>query len=79
MATGNSGLFGMLPKSGAIAAQTWNAALAALGALEYNERARRTIPRRTRQIKAVKTDFAREMDALRRVWDQRIQELNARP
>ena len=79
MATGNSGLFGMLPKSGAIAAQTWNAALAALGALEYNERARRTIPRTTRQIRSVKTDYAREMDALRRVWDQRIQELNATP
>lgn len=79
MASGNSGLFGMLPKAGTLTAQTWNAALAALGALEYNERAERTIPRSTPPPASVKTDYAREMAALQRVWAQRIADLNAAP
>ena len=67
----------MLPRSGTFAAQTWNAALAALGALEYNERAERTIPRSTPPPASVQTDYAREMAALQRVWAQRIAALNA--
>ena len=77
MASGNSGLFGMLPKAGTLTAQTWNAALAALGSLEYNERAERTIPRSTPPPASVQTDYAREMAALQRVWAQRIAALNA--
>lgn len=68
MVTGNTGIFGMMPRSGTALAQTWNAALAAGGALEYNERARRTAPRNASRPRDVKTDYQRELDALMRAW-----------
>lgn len=39
MTTGNAGLFKYLPRSGNLAAQTWNAALAIGGGLQHNQRA----------------------------------------
>ena len=63
MTTGNSGIFGMMPQSGTGAAQAWNAALAVLGSLEYNERARRTLNRSPKPPAVVKSDWQREQEA----------------
>lgn len=63
MTTGNSGIFGMMPRSGTGAAQAWNAALAVLGSLEYNERASRTLDRSPRPPSVVKSDWQREQEA----------------
>jgi len=63
MTTGNSGVFGMMPQSGTGAAQAWNAALAVLGALEYNERANRTLDRTPRPPSVIKSDWQREQEA----------------
>ena len=63
MTTGNSGIFGMMPKSGTGAAQTWNAALAVLGSLQYNERARSTPTRSPRAPSVIKSDWQRAQEA----------------
>ena len=63
MTTGNSGIFGMMPKSGTGAAQAWNAALAVLGSLQYNERARSTLPRSPRAPSVIKSDWQRAQEA----------------
>ncbi len=63
MTTGNSGIFGMMPKSGTGAAQAWNAALAVLGSLQYNERARSTLPRSPRAPAVIKSDWQRAQEA----------------
>lgn len=63
MTTGNSGVFGMMPQSGTGAAQAWNAALAVLGALEYNERANRTLDRTPRPPSVIKSDWQRAQEA----------------
>lgn len=64
MTTGNSGVFGMMPRSGVGAAQAWNAALAVLGAVEFNERASRALDRRPRAPAVVVTDWQRRMESL---------------
>ena len=63
MTTGNSGIFGMMPKAGTGAAQAWNAALAVLGSLEYNERAQRTLDRSPRPPSVIKSDWQLAQEA----------------
>jgi endonuclease YncB( thermonuclease family) len=71
MVTGQSGLFKHMGAPGNVAAQTWNAALAALGAQEYNAKAAAR-PSETvfRPPKAVKTEYEKQaqevLDARRR-------------
>ena len=63
MTTGNSGIFGVMPKSGSALAQTYNALLAATGTLQYNEQARRASKRRATKPSGIKTDYDRKVEA----------------
>ena len=63
MTTGNSGIFGMMPRAGTGAAQAWNAALAVIGSLEYNERAQRTLDRSPRPPAVIKSDWQLAQEA----------------
>jgi len=61
MTTGNSGIFNMMPISGSALVQLYNAALAVGGALEYNQRATRTLPYETKRPAGLMSDYQREM------------------
>jgi hypothetical protein len=63
MTSGNSGLFGAMPRSGTAVAQTYNALLAALGTLQYNEQATRSFRRTARRPPAIKTDYDLRVEA----------------
>jgi len=63
MTTGNSSIFGAMPKSGTALAQTYNALLAALGTAQYNEQARRAYQRRAKKPSGIKTDYDRRVEA----------------
>ncbi len=77
MTTGNTGIFAQMPRSGTASAQIWNAALALLGAIQYNERASAAIQTGTSMSKEIATDYEREMKALREIQQARIDALNA--
>jgi endonuclease YncB( thermonuclease family) len=77
MTSGNSGIFGSMPQSGSAIAQGWNAVLAALGGLGYNEAARAAEARAAAPMREVPTDYARAMAALRAAQEARIAALNA--
>ncbi|HMO51246.1 MAG TPA: thermonuclease family protein [Kiritimatiellia bacterium] len=62
MTTGNSGIFGAMPRSGTALAQTYNAVLAALGTVQYNEQARRASKRRAKRPTGIKTDYDRRVE-----------------
>jgi len=62
MTTGNAGVFGAMPKSGSGLAQTYNAVLAALGAVQYNEQARRAAKRKAKRPSGIKTDYDRRVE-----------------
>jgi endonuclease YncB( thermonuclease family) len=64
MATGQSGAFKHMGGAGNIAAQTWNAILAGLGAADYNQKAReRGAPVHYRPPAGTKTTYERQAEA----------------
>ena len=63
MTTGNSGIFGAMPKYETALDQTYNALLAALGTAQYNEQARRAYQRRAKKPSGIKTDYDRRGEA----------------
>ncbi|HMP76852.1 MAG TPA: thermonuclease family protein, partial [Kiritimatiellia bacterium] len=71
MTTGQSGVFKHMGGSGNVAAQSWNALLAVLGAREFNQQAAQNpVPKTYRRVKALKTERERraeEVLARRRV------------
>lgn len=66
MATGQSGAVKSMGPSGNVAAQSWNALLAGLGAAEYNQKARqRQKPVRYRPPKTIKTEYETQAQSVR--------------
>jgi endonuclease YncB( thermonuclease family) len=63
MTTGQSGVFKHMGPAGNVAAQSWNALLAVLGAREYNQQAEQNpVPKTYRRVKAVKTERERRAE-----------------
>lgn len=66
LTTGNSGIFQKMPISGSALVQLYNATLAVGGALEYNQRATRTLPYETKRPGNILSDYQRDMQ--RMLW-----------
>ena len=65
MGTGQSGVFREMGPSGNLAAQSWNASLAVLGAGEQRQRASQNpAPRRYQQPKSAKSEGERNADQI---------------
>lgn len=65
MTSGNTGIFRSLGRGGPGVGQVYNLVVAALGALEYNERAARTAPREYYLPRGLVTDYQTRMDDIR--------------
>ena len=65
MTTGNTGIFRTLGRAGPGTGQVYNLIVAALGALEYNERASRTAPREYYLPRGLATDYQSTVDTIR--------------
>lgn len=64
MVTGNTGVFQQMPRSGNALVRAWNAALAAGGAIEYNQRADRTLAYETKRPTGIRSDYEREIEQM---------------